>query len=107
LSTALRNLIGREVCAVVYDSQVSINYCQRTGDLRGANLCTVAFQVVALTLPDGSSSLPDVEVRILDARTVCRGPVRAAHEHGDHRGDATAVVPSRVPKRAAVAALLL
>jgi hypothetical protein len=36
----------------------------------------VAFQVVALTLPaDASSSaLPNVEVRIRDARTVCRGP---------------------------------
>jgi len=75
-ATALSNLIGHEVCAVVYDNQVSINPDQNTGDLRGANLGTVAFRVVALTpSTDASfSSLPNVEVRILDARTVCRGP---------------------------------
>ncbi len=75
-ATALNNLIGREVCAVVYDHQMSINQDQRTGDLRGANLGTVAFQVVALTpsTDASSSSLPNVEARIRDARTVCRGP---------------------------------
>jgi hypothetical protein len=75
-ATALNNLVGREVCAVVYDNQVGVNQDMRTGDLRGANLGTVAFQVVALT-PSGdasSTSLPGVQVRILDARTVCRGP---------------------------------
>ena len=75
-ATALNNLVGREVCAVVYDHQVGINPDQRTGDLRGANLGTVAFQVVAL-VPSGdasSSSLPSVQVRIRDARTTCRGP---------------------------------
>ncbi len=75
-AAALNNLTGRQVCAVVYDNQVSINQDMRTGDLRGANLGTVAFQVVALA-PSGdasSSSLPNVEVRILDARTICRGP---------------------------------
>jgi len=75
-ATALNNLIGREVCAVVYDKQVGINPYRRTGDLRGANLGTVAFQVVALALSGdaASSSLPNVQVRIRDARTVCRGP---------------------------------
>ncbi len=66
-ATALNNLVGREVCAVVYDHQ---------GDLRGANLGTVAFQVVALA-PSGdapSSLLPNVQVRIRDARTMCQGP---------------------------------
>jgi len=75
-ATALNNLIGREVCAVVYDNQVNINQDQRTGDLRGANLGTVAFQVVALE-PSGdasAASLPNVQVRIRDARTICRGP---------------------------------
>jgi len=75
-ATALNNLIGREVCAVVYDNQVGINQDMRTGDLRGANLGTVAFQVVALTpsTDPSSSSLPNVQVRIRDARTMCRGP---------------------------------
>jgi len=76
-ATALSNLIGREVCAVVYDNQVGINQDHRTGDLRGANLGTVAFQVVSLAAPSGdasSTSLPGVQVRILDARTICRGP---------------------------------
>jgi len=75
-ATALGNLIGRQVCAVVYDHQVGIDPDQRTGDLRGANLGTVAFQVVALA-PSGdasSLSLPSVQVRIRDARTTCRGP---------------------------------
>ncbi len=76
-ATALNNLVGREVCAVVYDNQVGINQDKRTGDLRGANLGTVAFQVVALA-PSGDTSspspLPNVQVRIRDARTTCRGP---------------------------------
>jgi hypothetical protein len=74
--TALSNLIGREVCAVVYDSQIGINPDQGTTDLRGRNLGTVAFQVVALTPPTNASAvaLPNVEVRIRDARTICRGP---------------------------------
>ena len=76
-ATALRNLIGREACAIVYDHQVSINYDQRTGNLRGANLGTVAFQVVSLTAPTDASpsSLPNVAVRIRDARTVWKGPL--------------------------------
>ena len=74
-ATALNNLVGREVCAVVYDNQVGINPDMRTGDLRGANLGTVAFQVVALAPSgDASPSLPNVQVRIRDARTTCRGP---------------------------------
>jgi hypothetical protein len=75
-ATALSNLIGREVCAVVYDHQVGINQDQRTGDLRGANLGTVAFQVLSLAPSTDASplSLPNVEVRIRDARTLCKGP---------------------------------
>jgi hypothetical protein len=68
--TALTNLVGREVCAVAYDAQ--INY--RIGDLRGKTLGTVAFQVVAVTPSNDPSLLPNVEVRILDAKSVCRGP---------------------------------
>ncbi len=72
-ATGLNNLIGREVCAVVYDNQVGIDYDQQTGKLKGKNLGTVAFQVSVAEVYS-APALPNVEVRIRDARTVCKGP---------------------------------
>jgi hypothetical protein len=76
-ATALKLLEGRQVCAVVYDSDISINYNPLTGSLKGANLGTVAFAVLEVTQLTGvsSSSLPQVEIRILDADEVCDGPL--------------------------------
>ena len=69
----LNDLVNRQVFAVVYDSDISINYNPLQGNLKGANLGVVAFQVLSVTprenprLGFSSSSLPKVEIRILDA----------------------------------------
>ena len=72
-ATGLKLLLGRRVCAVVYDSDVSINYGPLNGSLKGDNLGRVALEVVGVTRFDGgsSSSLPKLRVRILDADAVC------------------------------------
>jgi hypothetical protein len=74
-ATGLAMLTGNRVCAVVYDSDVSMNYGPLNGSLKGANLGTVAFEVGMVSQLAGSSSnaLPKVEVTILDAKTVCGG----------------------------------
>jgi choice-of-anchor C domain-containing protein len=76
-ATGLKMLEGRQVCAVVYDSDISVNYGPLNGSLKGANLGIVAFEVLAVTQLTGlsSSSLPKVEIRILDAESVCGGPL--------------------------------
>ena len=71
------------VCAVVYDSDVSINYDDPiNGSLKGANYGTVAFRVLSVIALDenvdenvSDSSLPKVKIRILDAEVVCAGPL--------------------------------
>jgi len=62
----LKMLIGTTVLAVVYDGDVSVNYSPITGNLQGANLGLVAFDVVdVIQRTDGSTgSLPRVKVRI-------------------------------------------
>jgi prepilin-type processing-associated H-X9-DG protein len=72
-ASGLALLEGQRVCAVVFDSDISINYDPLDGSLKGANLGVVAFQVVSVTARlDGSdSSLPEVEIEILDAEEVC------------------------------------
>ncbi len=67
-ATGLAMLIGKTVLAVVYDSDVSINYSPLEGNLQGANLGLVAFEVleVAERLDGSSSSLPRVTIRIRD-----------------------------------------
>ena len=74
-ATGLSNLVGENVCAVVYDSDISINYDPLDGSLKGANLGIVAFEVLSVTSLSGasSSSLPEVEIEILDADVICEG----------------------------------
>jgi len=73
----LQLLEGKTVCAVVYDSDTSINYNKFVldGNLQGANLGTIAFKVTSVTDLTGfsSSSLPKVELVILDVFDVCGG----------------------------------
>ena len=69
-ATGLKLLEGRQICAVVYDSDISINYDPLDGSLKGANLGTVAFEVLAVT-PRTEFSLPEVGIQILDAEEVC------------------------------------
>jgi uncharacterized repeat protein (TIGR01451 family) len=76
-ATGLGMLEGKTVCAVVYDGDVGVNYGPLTASLKGANLGTVAFEVRSATPLTGfsSSSLPQVEVEILDAEEVCERPL--------------------------------
>lgn len=70
----LNKLVGKIVYAVVYDSDISINYDHNTslgvnGNLQGETLGVVAFRVNEIrTLNNFSSStLPEVQITILDA----------------------------------------
>lgn len=69
-ATALSMLVGQTVFAIVWDSDISINYSPLMGSLKGENLGIVAFEVLSVReRRDGSSSdLPRVTVRIVDAR---------------------------------------
>jgi hypothetical protein len=71
-ATALAMLRGATIFAVVYDSDISINYSPLQGSLKGANLGIVALELLeARERRDGSTSdLPRVTVRILDAQAV-------------------------------------
>ncbi len=71
-ATSLAMLKGQKVIAVVYDSDISINYDPLTGNLQGENLGIVAFEVLEVNArTNGSSSdLPSVNIRILNAATV-------------------------------------
>ena len=70
-------LLNKRVCAVVYDSDISINYDPLDGSLKGDNLGIVAFEVLAASQVFGfsSGSLPEVTIEILDAEEVCAGPL--------------------------------
>ncbi len=76
-ATGLKQLEGSRVCAVVYKSDISMNYDPLEGSLKGDNVGTVAFEVLSVTqrTNGSSSSLPEVEIKILDAETVCEGPL--------------------------------
>lgn len=80
-ATGLAKLGGRSVCAVVLDEDAKISsYSPLTGNLRGANLGKVAFQVLGLEAPSGrghDDRLPGVRVRILDPAVVCEDPLTA------------------------------
>ena len=71
-ATGLAMLVGQTVYAVVYDSDVSINYSPLTGNLQGDNLGVVAFDVLRVVeRKDGSSSdLPRVSIRVRSAASV-------------------------------------
>jgi hypothetical protein len=66
------------ICAVVYDSDISINCDPLNGSLKGATLGIAAFEVLNVVQLTGQSSgsLPKVTIRILDADQVCAGPLQ-------------------------------
>lgn len=68
----LTMLVGHTVFAVVYDSDVGINYSPLNGSLKGANLGLVALRILDVQeRRDGSTgSLPRVTVEILDTDLV-------------------------------------
>jgi hypothetical protein len=71
-ATGLAMLVGQTVFAVVYDSDISINYSPLNGNLQGANLGVVAFDVLGVSARTNgsSSSLPAVRIRIRNAAQV-------------------------------------
>jgi hypothetical protein len=71
-ATGLKMLEGKTVLAVVYDSDISVNYDPLEGNLQGANLGRVAFDVISVKQrTDGStSSLPVVTIRIRSVEEV-------------------------------------
>ena len=73
----LYSLIGRTVCALVWDSDISINYGPLNGSLKGEKLGVVAFEVHDVVYLPGfsSSTLPRVQLTIRDANQVCVGPL--------------------------------
>jgi len=76
-ATGLTMLVGKTVLAVVYDSEISINYSPLLGNLMGANLGIVAFDVLEVTeRSDGSSgSLPRVKIIIRDVAETIAAPL--------------------------------
>lgn len=67
-AAGLKMLINQTVIAVVYDSDISINYDPIEANLKGDNLGVVAFRVLSVReRTNGSSSdLPIVKIKILD-----------------------------------------
>ncbi len=58
------------VCALVYKSDISINYDPLDGSLKGDNRGLLAFEVVSAADPDPTDSvLPEMTVEIVEAVT--------------------------------------
>ena len=74
---AIANLVGKTVCALVYDGDISVDVDKDFGNLKGATLGLTAFQVTAVGPdPDGAegSGLPSITVDLLpssDVQTAC------------------------------------
>ncbi|MCL6258829.1 hypothetical protein M3O96_07020 [Aquiflexum sp. TKW24L] len=71
-ATALKMLVGVKVLAVVYDSDISVNYSPLEGNLQGANLGLVAFEVLDVKKRVGGSDadLPVVTIKILNVEAL-------------------------------------
>jgi hypothetical protein len=76
-ASALSMLKGKTIMALVYDSDISINYSPLNGNLMGSNLGIVAFDVIdVIKRTDGSTgSLPRVVIRIRNVTDVAAGPL--------------------------------
>lgn len=93
-ATGLAMLKGKTILAIVYDSDISINYGPLEGNLQGANLGIVSLTILDVDKrTDGSSmSLPKVQVRIENVETIAKKPLylfsnapvpRSSSEPGD------------------------
>ena len=71
----IAELVGKTVCAVVYDSDISVDVAAGFGNLQGATLGVTAFRVTAADPnPAGGSYLPVITVDLLpstEAIEVC------------------------------------
>ena len=63
-------LVGETVCALVYKSDISMNYDPLEGSLKGANRGLLAFDVLSVGLPD-DPVLPELTVQVMDAEEAC------------------------------------
>jgi hypothetical protein len=63
----LQALIGQSFCAVVYDSDISMNYDPVLGNLQGANLGILGVKVLAVGPDPAGSVLPDITIEVVDA----------------------------------------
>ncbi len=70
----LEAMIGMTCCAVVYDSDISINYNPLQANLQGANLGIIAFTLLAVGQPV-DEVLPDITIRIEDWANCQNGTV--------------------------------
>jgi hypothetical protein len=80
-ATALPMLIGQRVCAVVFAGDIP--WTATSTSLRGANLGVVAFTVSGVVGGD-STTLPSVQIQLLDPGSTCSGPVAAFVETATH-----------------------
>lgn len=76
-ASAISMLKGKTIMALVYDSDISINYSPLNGNLMGSNLGLVAFDVLyVFERTDGSTgSLPRVVIRIRNVTEISALPL--------------------------------
>ena len=75
-AAGLSQLVGRTVCAVVFDGDIVVSAATPSAaNLDGVNLGVVAFQVTSVDPAGGD--WPGVTIQILDARATCHGAVTA------------------------------
>jgi hypothetical protein len=74
----LTMLKGKTVIALVQDGDIGMNYGPLNGNLMGANLGLVAFEVLEIRRRTGGSSgsLPEMVVRILPASSLVNGTLK-------------------------------
>jgi hypothetical protein len=74
-------LLGRTVCAIVFDHDVAVVAgTPAHADLSGSSLGVAAFEVVSV---DGAGEWPSVTVRILDSKETCSGSLTPFSEAPD------------------------
>jgi hypothetical protein len=75
----LQAMVGESCCAVVYDSDISINYNPLEGNLQGANLGILHFTLLAVGPDPDGSVLPDITIRVEDPGP-CEGVLVSVEE---------------------------
>ncbi len=72
----LEQLVGRDVCAAVRNSSISISHNPLLGSLKGDYLGVVAFHVISFEVLSGTTGfsadvLPEATIEILDSDIIC------------------------------------
>ncbi len=66
----INGLAGKTVCAVVYDSDISVDLPANYASLKGANLGLTSFRVTAVGADPSGSPLPPITVELLPSADV-------------------------------------